>query len=229
MVDDSRHNTKVYLETYLLNANLTEDNDVYYSGAAGTADSGSTTTTVDVERTEVDHYWNNYYIKYGSGPNSGMERLITHFDSGTDTLTHAAFPFAVAVGDTYVISISSTQVSFIVAYGNPDYPILKVFIEKAVDLVFSIGEPESEALLGGDKYPYGYKEHVPIHTFCINKTGITGTELKGKAEQELRRLTETYPLGSLRSLEKLRDNDKNLGSTILYSREHMMSYTRNLT
>ena len=222
MVDDARRNTKVYLETYILNTNLTEDNDVYYSGAAGTADSGSTTTTVDADRTEADHYWNNYYIKYGSGPNSGMERLVTHFDSGTDTLTHAAFPNAVAATDTYVISSISTQVSFIVCYGNPDYPIERVFIDKNVDLVFSIGTPDVESLPVG----IGYVEKVPITIWTIDKTGITGTELRWKAEAELRRIIETYPLGSLRSWERISDNEKNLDGTILYSVTHVMRYKR---
>jgi len=222
MVDDARQTNKVYLETYLLNTNLTEDNDVYYSGATGTADSGSTTTTVDAERTEADHYWNNYYIKYGSGPNSGMERLVTHFDSGTDTLTHAAFPNAVAATDTYVLSLTSTQVTFIVCYGNPDYPLVRVFIDKAVDLVFSIGTPDVEGLPVG----IGYLEKVPITIWTIDKTGITGTELRWKAEAELRRVCEAYLPGSLRSWERISDNEKNLGGTILYSVSGIMRYKR---
>jgi hypothetical protein len=222
MVDDARRNTKVYLETYLLNTNLTEDNDVYYSGAAGTADSGSTTTTVDAERTEADHYWNDYYIKFGSGPNAGMERLVSHFDGPTDTLTHAAFPNAVAVTDTYVLSLTSTQVTFIVCYGNPDYPLVRVFIDKAVDLVFSIGTPDVEGLPVG----IGYLEKVPITIWTIDKTGITGTELRWKAEAELRRVCEAYLPGSLRSWERISDNEKNLGGTILYSVSGIMRYKR---
>lgn len=229
MVDDSRFRTKVYLETYLLNTNLTEDNDVYYSGAVGTADSGSTTTTVDAERTEADHYWNNYFIKFGSGPNAGMERLVSHFDAATDTLTHNAFPNAVAATDTYVLSLTTTQVSFIVAFTNPNYPLIRVFIEQGVDLVYCVGEPLSEALNDIDHYPYAYLEHVPILTFCIDKTGITGTELKWKAEAELRRVTEQYPLGSQRSLERMTDKDLTMGSTIIYSREFTLNYRRDLT
>jgi len=222
MVDDARYNTKVYLKAYLNNANLTEDNDIYYSGAAGTADSGSNTTTIDAERTEAMDYWNGYYIKYGSGPNAGCERLITDFDSAIDKLWHDAFPYAVATGDTYVISSVSTQVSFIVAYGNPDYALERVFIDKAVDLAFSIGTPDSEGLPVG----IGYLEKVPITIWTIDKTGITGTELRWKAEAELRRVCEAYPLGSLRGTEKISDNEKNLGSTILYSVTHVMRYKR---
>jgi len=230
MVDDARRNTKAYLETYILNASLTMDNDYYgATGAAGTADSGSTTTTVDAERTEADHYWNNYYIKFGSGPNAGMERLVSHFDSGTDTLTHAAFPNAVAVTDTYVLSLTSTQVTYIVCYGNPDYPLVRVFIDKDIDLIFSVGESTSEAVNDFNYYPVGYEEHVPITAWCIDKTGITGVELEWKAEEQLRRVTELYPLGSVRSLERLEDEDQNMGGTIIYGRKFMLNYRRDLT
>lgn len=229
MVLDARQNTKVYLETYILNSSLTMDNDYYVSGATGTADSGTTAITVDAERTEADHFWNNYYIKYGSGPNAGMERQVTHFDSGTDTLTHPTFPNAVSAGETYVLSLTSTQVTFIVCYGNPNYPLLRVFIDKDIDLVFSVGESTSEAINDFNFYPIGYEEHVPITAWCIDKTGITGVELEWKAEEQLRRVTEQYPLGSVRSLERLEDCDLNMEGTIIYGRKFMLNYRRDLT
>jgi len=116
--------------------------------------------------------------------------------------------------------------NYIVAYGNPDYPITRVFKEKGIDVVFSIGEPNSTPLMGHDQTPYGYEEHIPITIFCIDKSNITGTKLKWQAETELRRVLETYPLGSLRSLERRRDNDTRLGSTILYSTELILNYRR---
>jgi hypothetical protein len=221
MPEDARHRTKVYLEEYLNNANLTDDS---YDAETGTADSGTTTTTVDAERTEANDYWIGYYIKFTSGSNYGRERLITDFDAATDTITHAAFPDAVAIDDTYVLSSISTQVSFLVAYADPDYPLSHVF--NLTDLTFCIGDSNSEAIVDSDHYPIGYSEAVPITTWCIDKTNITGTNLKSKAEAELRRVTETYPEGSLRSLETIRDNDKNLGSTVLHSREFVMRYKR---
>lgn len=123
----------------------------------------------------------------------------------------------------------TTLAKYIVAYGNPDYPITRVFKDKRVDLVFSIGEPESTPLMGHDQYAYGYEEHVPIRTYCIDKTGITGTKLKWKAEAELRRITENYPTGSLHGLERRGDRDERLGSTILYSTEFILSYKRDTT
>lgn len=122
-----------------------------------------------------------------------------------------------------------TPALFIVCYSDPAYPIARVFYQKNIDLVYCIGEPDTEPLDDFDHYPIGYLEHVPIFTFCIDKTGITGTKLKWKADAELRRVTETYPLGSLRSLEKTGDNDKKLGSTILYSRNFTLNYRRDKT
>ncbi len=70
----------------------------------GTADSGTTTTTVDTERTETEDYWNGATITYTTGNNMGETRAITDFDAGTDTITHAAFDNAVVNGDQYKLS-----------------------------------------------------------------------------------------------------------------------------
>lgn len=74
------------------------------TGRGGVADSGSTTTTVDADRTEADtDYWKSALIVFDSGPNAGIGRRITAFNAATDTITHRAFPQAVAVGHTYHI------------------------------------------------------------------------------------------------------------------------------
>jgi hypothetical protein len=130
--------------------------------------------------------------------------------------------------DTYLLAANlteddnSTQVKFIVAYADPDYPLVRVFFDKLVDLVFCVGTPDSIALPVG----IGYEENVPITIWCIDKTGITGTKLRWKAEAELRRIVETYPTGSLRNWQRLGDNEKNLGSTILYSVNYVLRYKR---
>jgi hypothetical protein len=130
--------------------------------------------------------------------------------------------------DTYLLAANlteddnSTQVKFIVAYADPDYPLVRVFFDKFVDLVFCVGTPDSIALPVG----IGYEENVPITIWCIDKTGITGTKLRWKAEAELRRIVETYPTGSLRNWQRLGDNEKNLGSTVLYSVNYVLRYKR---
>lgn len=123
----------------------------------------------------------------------------------------------------------SSKANYIVAFGMPDYSIIRVFKDKQIDLIFSIGEPTSTPLMGHDLSAYGYEEHVPIQTFCIDKSGITGTKLKWKAEAELRRITESYPTGSERSFERRGTRDERLGSTILYSTEFMLTYRRDTT
>jgi len=59
---------------------------------------------VDAARTEADHYWDSYYIKFTSGSNAGLYRVITDWDLPTTTFTHLAFPNAVVAGDAYVLS-----------------------------------------------------------------------------------------------------------------------------
>jgi hypothetical protein len=126
--------------------------------------------------------------------------------------------------------LSSTALpNYIVAYGEPDYPMVRVFHEKGVDLVYSLGEHTSDTVIDSDHYPFGYKEHVPITTLCINKINIAGTKLMHQAETELRRVAETYPLGSLRALGARRPQTKRLGSLTLYSAEYMMEYQRDKT
>lgn len=137
--------------------------------------------------------------------------------------------------DTYLSDSNLTKddgtskASYIVAFGMPDYSIIRIFKDKQIDLIFTVGEPNSTPLRNYDLSPYGYEEHVPIQIFCINKSGITGTKLKWKAEAELRRITEAYPTGSERSLERRGDRDERLGSTILYSTEFMLTYRRDTT
>jgi hypothetical protein len=72
--------------------------------ASGTADAGGdASNTVDAARTEANDYWNGCYIKYLTGTNAGLTRLIIDFVAATDTLTHVAFPAVVDAGDTYTI------------------------------------------------------------------------------------------------------------------------------
>lgn len=119
--------------------------------------------------------------------------------------------------------------NYIVAYGEPDYPLIRVFKEKGIDLVYSLGEHTSDTVIDSDHYPIGYKEHVPVTTLCVGKTNFEGTKLMHQAETELRRVAETQPLGSLRALGTRRPQTKSLGSTTLYSAEYMMEYQRDTT
>jgi len=118
----------------------------------------------------------------------------------------------------------STEVSFAVIYENPPYSVEHEFraASAPVDLLYVVGTPDSEALPVG----VGYVENIPITIWCIDKTNITGTKLRWKAEAELRYVAETYPVGSLRTLSRMSDNEQHLGSIILYSVTYGLRYKR---
>lgn len=121
----------------------------------------------------------------------------------------------------------STPVTFIVKFEGADYPLTLVFFgSKNVDLVYAIKTPTSRALIGHDFTPYGYEESVPIVIFTITKSDITGDLLRWKAEAELRRVTETYPLGSVRTLSRMAESTLKLGGTTLYSVTYELKYMR---
>jgi hypothetical protein len=119
-----------------------------------------------------------------------------------------------------------TQAAWISAFGLPDYPLSRVFKDKAVDLVFSVGTASAKAVRDFRQYPYAYEEIVPIEIFAVDKTGITGTKLRWKAEAELRRISEAYPLASVRWITRVSDNEKKLGSQTLYSVKYELGYIR---
>jgi len=107
----------------------------------------------------------------------------------------------------------STQISFTVCYAGADYPITRVFKTKAKTLLFLIKTPTVRT--AGVKVRY--IESIPIEIACIDKTGITATKLRWKAEKELRRVIKLYPLGSFHSMDRSEPNDQRLGSTIIHS------------
>jgi len=133
---------------------------------------------------------------------------------------------------TYIINANLThdddltQASWISAFGLPDYPLSRVFKDKAVDVIFSIGTASAKAERDFRQYPYAYEEMVPIEIFAVDKTGITGTKLRWKAEAELRRITEAYPLANIRWVTRVGDNEKKLGSQTLYSVKYELGYIR---
>jgi len=124
----------------------------------------------------------------------------------------------------------ATNAAFIVHFSDPPYPLKLVFFgDKNIDIIFAVDTPVSTAKLDWDGYIIGYRETVPIYIFTVDKTGITGTELRWKAEAELRRIVETYPMGSYRSLDRVAKNDKWMGSWILHSVTYNLTYERDTT
>ena len=67
----------------------------------GTADSGTTTTLVDAERTEGEAAFLYGTLWLTSGDNSGVSRVVSAWTHGTDTMGFDALSAAVAAGVTY--------------------------------------------------------------------------------------------------------------------------------
>jgi len=124
----------------------------------------------------------------------------------------------------------ATPATLLICFSGATYPMSLVFFgTKNVDVVYSIGKPTTEPLQGHDMYIYGYKEIVPITISVVDKTGVTGEQLIWRAEAELRRVVETYPLGSTRELERVTDNTQLFGMTKLYSVTYLLKYKRSKT
>ncbi len=115
---------------------------------------------------------------------------------------------------------------FLVAYGDPPYPITQVFKIKGHDVIFRLGEPTADALIGFNDKAYGYHEQVPVFIDCIDKANIDGDKLRWQAETELRRILEAYPSGSLRMLKHVRGNNRYVGGYPIYGSECVFDYLR---
>ncbi len=140
--------------------------------------------------------------------------------------------------DAYLLPANMTEdngtdlASFITAYDLPDYPLSRVFIDKSVDIAFSIGQASSSVIMDSDHFPLGYRESVPINIYVLDKTGITGILLLEKVEAELRRIMETYPTalpGSLRRVSKTTPKSVLVGGTYFWVIEYAMDYVRDKT
>lgn len=126
-----------------------------------------------------------------------------------------------------------TLACFLVFYANPPYPIgyLMSYSEKEVDVAFTIGQPDSRPRIDVcTMAAYAYDESVPIIVYTIDRANlITGEKMLWKAEAELRRIVETYPEGSLRTLAFRRKGTETLGGVTLYSLEFRLMYSRDVT
>lgn len=125
--------------------------------------------------------------------------------------------------DTYISLSNLNSHPFIVCYSDPNYPIVKVYQTKGIDIIFAVSQPNSTPMLQHDQTPYGYEEHVPTHVLTLD------TQLQWLAEAELRRIVEAYPQGSHRSLERRSARNIQLGSTALYDTEFILNYKRDTT
>ena len=138
--------------------------------------------------------------------------------------------------DTYLVPANVTKdddvshATFQVMFAFPDYPLTREFKSPSVVcVIYAVGEPTSTPTRNYNQSAYGYDEQVPIFICSMDKTGVTGTLVKWKAEAELRRITETYYEGSLRGLDRRADRDQRFGSETLYMTEYTLRYWRDTT
>ena len=92
---------------------------------------------MDAARGEGDHFWDSYYIKFTSGSNAGLYRVITDWDLPTTTFTHLNFPNAVVAGDVYVLSAwQETKLNMAAGDATPSILYDDVF---RIEAVFDAG------------------------------------------------------------------------------------------
>lgn len=126
---------------------------------------------------------------------------------------------------------SGDPLTVVTMYENPPYPLILEFLrgeDDDVDVILAIGKPESEPIIGHDHAAFGYNEKVSMTIQAINKTNVTGDKAITQCETEIRRICQTYPLGSLRTLKTIRPATTKPGTT-LFGAEYVMEYTRGTT
>lgn len=120
-----------------------------------------------------------------------------------------------------------TEADIINQFEKPPYPMKRIFFDpKNVDGIRTIGTPSSVAHEDWKHECYAYTETVPIELSCVTKQGITGDKLRWKMEADLRNSFETYPLGSVRTLDRVRAVDRDMGTWKLHTVQYDMSYKR---
>lgn len=119
----------------------------------------------------------------------------------------------------------------IFAFDWPDYPLTRVFIDKGVNGIISIGQSNSHVINDADHMPIGYEENVPITLVTCDQLGVTGSKLLEKMEAQLRSIGELYPVatGSLRRESGVLPKTQRIGSFYLWSVEYTLNYRRDLT
>lgn len=123
------------------------------------------------------------------------------------------------------------ECSIHVHYDNPPYSLRRVFYDdKDIDITFSIGQPKTvPSAYDWDGTLIGYLEKVPVIINTVDKNDVTGLLILEKAEAEIRRIFETYPLGSYRGYSRSEPGNKDMGGWRMYGITYVVSYDRDTT
>lgn len=115
-------------------------------------------------------------------------------------------------------------------YTSVPYPLtLELYDGSTVDVLILLGKAKSTPLTGHDHAAFGYNEQIPITIAAIDKTGVTADKAITQCETELRNIMETWPIGSVRTLDQTKETTEILGSSTLYQIEYLMNYQRDKT
>jgi hypothetical protein len=166
---------------------------------------------------------------------SVVEYFTTELEQVNEDLAAASYTASTKTDSMYktlnylnAYLASASLPNFITAYSYPKYGLSRVFVDKAIDIVFSFSKPTSKALYQADRTIYGYEEEVPIIVSAIDKD-VAAEILLWQAETELRRICETQAFGSLRLMNTSRDKTTYQGALTLRSAEFIITYRKDTT
>ena len=120
-----------------------------------------------------------------------------------------------------------TPLSFHVQFSTPNYPLKWLFYGKAFDAVFIVETAETTPVVDWEGSVIGYQEKVPTTIYVKSGATVDGVKARWQCEKELRRIVETYPISSTyRSLQRMSDNETDMGGWRLYSVNYVLTYQR---
>ena len=120
----------------------------------------------------------------------------------------------------------AAEASWVIITEKPDYSLKREFQDKNVDVIGYIVNVDSKPMYNHVHYLYAFNESVTIRFCAVNKTEITAANVLEKFEQEIRHVQSDYPLGSIRNISSIKDNDEDLGGLTMRCRLVTLEYTR---
>ena len=121
----------------------------------------------------------------------------------------------------------ATAASTINQFEKPPYQLERIYYgTKNVDGIQTWITTTAEPLHDWKHETYAYNENQPILLTAVTKQGITGDKLRWKMETELRRIEETYPLGSVRNMRRSAPVEMDMGTFKQFAVRYDMSYKR---
>ena len=123
-----------------------------------------------------------------------------------------------------------TFAPYTILYETPPWVILHDWlVTNGRYLVITVGRIRVTPKRFIQGVPLIYDGRYPVSTWCIDKSDSTGTKLKWKADEEIERIFEDNPGVFSQAAESIEEDDRVLGSIILYSTRTIVKHKRYLT